>query len=105
MQIPGSVGCVVGGISTFCGVTTNAGKARIQGVEFEGNARVVGNPGGPRLNFGWSLGYLDAKFKEFIDARGIDVPLLGPGPNGAQRTLRRSIPERRSSCMRDLKRV
>ena len=54
-------------------MTTNAGKARIQGVEFEGNARVFGNPGGPRLNFGWSLGYLDAKFKKFIDARGIDV--------------------------------
>ena len=51
---------------TFCGITTNAGKARIQGVEFEGNARVFGNPGGPRLNFGWSLGYLDAKFKEFM---------------------------------------
>jgi iron complex outermembrane receptor protein len=73
MQIPGSVGCVVGGLATFCGATSNAGKSRIQGVEFEGNARVVGNPGGPRVNFGWSLGYLDAKFKEFIDARGIDV--------------------------------
>jgi iron complex outermembrane receptor protein len=73
MQIPGSVGCIVGGISTFCGVTTNAGKSRIQGVEFEGNARVIGNPGGPRVNFGWSLGYLDAKFLKFIDARGIDV--------------------------------
>jgi len=73
MQIPGSVGCIVGGISSFCGITTNAGKARIQGVEFEGYARVFGNPGGPRVNFGWSLGYLDAKFKKFIDARGIDV--------------------------------
>jgi iron complex outermembrane receptor protein len=77
MQIPGSVGCFVGTppnvVESFCGITTNAGKARIQGVEFEGNARIIGNPGGPRVNFGWSLGYLNADFKTFIDARGIDV--------------------------------
>jgi iron complex outermembrane receptor protein len=73
MQIPGSVGCFVGGVQTFCGITTNAGKARFRGVEFEGTARLFGNPGGSRLNLGWSLGYLDADFKEFIDGRGIDV--------------------------------
>jgi len=72
MQIPGSIGCIVGGLPSFCGATTNAGKARIQGVEFEGNARVFGNPGGSRVNFGWSLGYLDAKFKEYIGAGNID---------------------------------
>jgi len=72
MQIPGSIGCVVNNLPSFCGATTNAGKARIQGVEFEGNARVFGNPGGPRMNFGWSLGYLDAKFKEYIGAGNID---------------------------------
>lgn len=66
MQIPASVGCVVGGIATFCGLTSNAGKARIQGVEFEGNARLFGNPGGSRLNFSWSLGYLNGDFKEFL---------------------------------------
>ena len=66
MQIPASVGCVVNGIPNFCGLTSNAGKARIRGVEFEGNARLFGNPGGSRLNFGWSLGYLDAKFQEFL---------------------------------------
>ena len=73
MQIPGSVGCFVGGTQSFCGITTNAAKARIRGVELEGTARLFGNPGSQRLNFGWSLGYLDADFKEYIDARGIDV--------------------------------
>ena len=73
MQIPGSVGCFVGGVQSFCGITTNAARARIRGVELEGNARVFGQPGSQRLNFGWSLGYLDADFKEYIDARGIDV--------------------------------
>ena len=72
MQIPGSIGCVVGGLPSFCGATTNAAKSRIQGVEFEGDARLFGNPGASRLNFGWSLGYLDAKFKEYIGAGGVD---------------------------------
>ena len=72
MQIPGSIGCFVGGIASFCGATTNAAKARIRGVEFEGDARLFGNPGGPRLNFGWSLGYLDAKFKKYIGAGNVD---------------------------------
>ena len=76
MQIPGSIGCVIGGQPNFCGVTTNAGKARIRGVEFEGNARLFGNPGGSRLSFGWSLGYLDAKFKEYMAAVPYD-PVTG----------------------------
>ncbi len=73
LQIPGSVGCIIRGVQSFCGITTNAARARIQGVEFEGNARLFGNPGSQRLNFAWSLGYLDSKFKKYIDARGIDV--------------------------------
>jgi iron complex outermembrane receptor protein len=79
VQVPGSIGTttIVGGVSqqTFIGVTTNAGKARIKGVEFEGNliaSRNLGAPGGT-LNLSWSLGYLDAKYLSFIDARGIDV--------------------------------
>jgi len=72
MQIPASVGCIVNGISNFCGLTSNAGKARIQGVEFEGNARLFGNPGGPRMNFTWSLGYLNADFKEFLSIVAYD---------------------------------
>ena len=72
MQIPGSIGCFAGGVPSFCGATTNAAKARIRGVEFEGDARLFGNPGGSRMNFGWSLGYLDAKFKKYIGAGNVD---------------------------------
>ena len=74
VQIPGSIGAVVGGIPTFIGITTNAGKARINGVEFEGNlvARdALRN--GDALGLSWSVGYIDAKYTRFIDARGIDV--------------------------------
>ncbi|HET7708237.1 MAG TPA: TonB-dependent receptor, partial [Sphingomicrobium sp.] len=83
MQIPASQACVVGGIPNFCGVTSNAGKARIRGIEWEGNARLFGDPGGAqRLNFGWSLGYLDGKFKEFMslvayEENGTPIPLPG----------------------------
>jgi iron complex outermembrane receptor protein len=84
MQIPASVPCVTGaGVANFCGLTSNAGKARIQGVEWEGNARLLGEPGGAqRLNFGWSLGYLDGKFQEFLsvvvfEQNGTPIPLPG----------------------------
>ena len=75
VQVPGSVGVVLNGQQTFIGVTTNAARARFQGLEFEGNARVAEDLGvaGDRLNFGWSLGYLNADYLEYIDARGIDV--------------------------------
>ena len=83
MQIPVSVGCVIGGNANFCGLTSNAGKARIRGVEWEGNARLFGDPGSSqRLNFGWSLGYLDGKFQEFLSIvafqpNGTPIPLPG----------------------------
>ena len=72
VQIPTSIGCVIGGQPNFCGLTSNAGKARIRGIEFEGNARVFGNPGGSRFNVGWTLGYLDADFQEFLSFVAID---------------------------------
>jgi iron complex outermembrane receptor protein len=84
MQIPSSVPCLTaGGAANFCGLTSNAGKARIRGVEWEGNARILGQPGGSqRLNFGWSLGYLDGKFKEFVslvlfEPNGTPIPAPG----------------------------
>jgi iron complex outermembrane receptor protein len=83
MQIPASVPCIVSGIPSFCGLTSNAGKARIRGVEFEGNARVFGDPGGSRLNFAWSLGYLDAEFKEFETLLAVDENMV-PFPGGPQ---------------------
>jgi iron complex outermembrane recepter protein len=74
VQIPGSIGAVVGGVQTFIGITTNAGKARINGVEFEGNlvARDAFRDN-DALGLQWSVGYIDAKYTRFIDARGIDV--------------------------------
>ena len=75
VQVPCSIGTVVGGVPTFIGITTNAGKARFQGVELEGRwtlGRDVG-AGGDRLAVSGSLGYINADYLRFIDARGIDV--------------------------------
>jgi iron complex outermembrane recepter protein len=75
VQVPGSVGTVLNGQQTFIGITTNAGRARFQGVEFEGNAIVARDFGsqGDSLNLSWALGYLNADYLEFIDSRGLDV--------------------------------
>lgn len=72
VQIPGSVACTVtvGGVPTpsFCGVVSNAGKATFKGLEFESNARLARNlmTGGDRLNLSTAIGYIDAKYKEYI---------------------------------------
>ena len=69
VQIPGSSGCVVGGIATFCGVITNAGKARFQGVEVEATARLT-----DALTLSGAFGYIDAEFREYI------TQIAGRGP-------------------------
>ena len=61
VQIPGSVGCVSGGVQTFCGVVSNAGKARFQGFEAEATARFGGG-----FSLAGTLGYIDAKYREYI---------------------------------------
>ncbi|AXB75605.1 TonB-dependent receptor [Novosphingobium sp. P6W] len=68
VQIPGSAGCTVGGIPTFCGIITNAGKARFRGFELEANARLAQDmmAAGDRLSLSGSLGYINAKYKEYI---------------------------------------
>lgn len=68
VQIPGSVACNAGGVATFCGVISNAGKAEFKGVEFETNARLGRDflTAGDRLNLIGSLGYIDAEYKEYI---------------------------------------
>ena len=69
VQVPGSVGgSTATGVPTFVGVTTNAGKARFRGIELETNWRVAQDFGvaGDRLNLAGTLGYLDAKYLEFI---------------------------------------
>ena len=78
VQIPGSVACTIQVVvppnpvpvptPSFCGVVSNAGKARFQGLEFEGNARVAESmlSSGDRLRLAATLGYIDAEYKEYI---------------------------------------
>lgn len=65
VQVPGSVGTIVGGIPTFAGITTNAGKARINGVELEATA-VLMQDAGTRLSVTGTGGYIEAKYLEFV---------------------------------------
>ena len=67
VQIPGSVACTVSGLPSFCGVVSNAGKARMQGVEFETRANLGA------LTLSGSLGYIDAKFLKYVTNIG-NVP-------------------------------
>ncbi len=73
IQIPGSIGVDTTGdgvFDSFSGVTTNAGEATVQGIEFEGNALladdIIGT--GDSLNVNFAVGYIDAEFDEFITA-------------------------------------
>jgi iron complex outermembrane receptor protein len=68
VQIPGSAPCASATGPTFCGVTTNAGKARFQGVEVEAAAKLARDmaAAGDALTLSGSLGYIDAKFREYI---------------------------------------
>ena len=68
VQIPGSVACIVGGLPSFCGVTSNAGKATFKGVELEFNARLGESVArdGDRLNLLGAVGYIDAQFDQYI---------------------------------------
>ena len=75
VQVPASVGCIdAAGNATFCGQTTNAGKARFRGLEFEGNYAVGENlaRAGDRLNLSGTLGYLDAKYLQFLTVETVD---------------------------------
>ena len=65
VQIPGSVACTAGGISTFCGIVSNAGKARMKGFEFEGRAKLIDSDTGT-LTLSGSVGYIDAKYLSYI---------------------------------------
>ncbi|MBK6802181.1 TonB-dependent receptor [Novosphingobium sp.] len=65
VQIPGSVACNAGGVATFCGVVSNAGKARMKGFELETRAKLLQTDTGT-LTFTGSLGYIDAKYTRYI---------------------------------------
>jgi iron complex outermembrane recepter protein len=76
VQIPGSAGGVTaGGLPTFIGITTNAGKARFRGVELETNVRAGHDllGAGDRLNFAATVGFLDAKYLEFLTVVNRDI--------------------------------
>jgi iron complex outermembrane receptor protein len=76
VQVPGSIGgSTLTGLPTFVGVTTNAGKARFRGLELESNLRVAESfaTAGDRLNLAGTLGYLDAKYLEFITVLNRDA--------------------------------
>jgi iron complex outermembrane receptor protein len=82
VQVPGSAGgFTAGGVPTFIGITSNAGKARFRGVELETNWRMgndLATPG-DRLTWAGTLGYLDAKYLHFIttvnrDINGAPIP-------------------------------
>ncbi len=68
VQIPGSVACTVAGLPSFCGVTSNAGKATFKGLEFEARARLGQDVAmdGDRLTLSGALGYIDAQYKQYI---------------------------------------
>ncbi|MBC2651926.1 TonB-dependent receptor [Novosphingobium flavum] len=68
VQIPGSVACTVGNLPSFCGVVSNAGKARFKGFEAEGTARLGRDllSSGDRLNLSGSFGYIDAEYRQYI---------------------------------------
>ncbi len=71
IQVPGSIGVDNNGdgiADTFAGVTTNAGAATVQGVEFEMNALLGRNMAaqGDALTTMLTLGYIDAEYDEFI---------------------------------------
>jgi iron complex outermembrane receptor protein len=75
VQVPGSVGAVIGGVPTFVGVTTNAGKASFKGIEAEFVANLLRDAAtGTRANFTGTLGYLDAQYDRFIT----NIPGTGP---------------------------
>jgi len=73
IQVPGSIGVDTTGdgvSDTFAGVTTNAGKATVKGLEFEMNAFIAEDliSSGDALFANVALGYIDAGYDEFITA-------------------------------------
>ncbi|URW75618.1 TonB-dependent receptor [Sphingomonas donggukensis] len=75
VQVPGSIGTTINGQQTFIGVTTNAGRARINGFEAEATAVLLKGLASEtdRVTLSGTAGHLDAKYTRFIDARGLDV--------------------------------
>jgi iron complex outermembrane receptor protein len=68
VQIPGSIPTfdAAGNVTGFAGNVTNAGKAKIKGVEFEGIARVS-----DQFTLAGMASFIDAEYKEWIVANGL----------------------------------
>lgn len=68
VQIPGSIPTydAAGNINGFAGNVTNAGKAKVKGLEFEALARVT-----DQFTVQGMLGFIDAEYKEWIVANGL----------------------------------
>ncbi|MFM5908785.1 MAG: TonB-dependent receptor, partial [Novosphingobium sp.] len=66
VQIPGSVACTIAGLPNFCGVVSNAGKARLQGFELETRVKLIDGDAGTGLTFNGTLGYIDAKYRQYV---------------------------------------
>lgn len=78
IQIPGSVGVDAdndGIAESFVGITSNAGEARIRGIELELQASLAESVMTADDSFGATaaVGYIDAQFQEFINAFGQDI--------------------------------
>lgn len=91
VQIPGSIGVDTNndGINdSFVGITTNAGEARIRGIEFEGVAELARGlfSGDDALQMNWAIGYIDADFQRFINAFGVDIADTATFQNTPERT-------------------
>jgi iron complex outermembrane receptor protein len=78
VQVPSSIGVDTNndGINdTFTGATTNAAAATLKGIEFDGTAVLGENwvTAGDELSTVVSVGYIDAKYDDFIGPTGVDV--------------------------------
>ena len=101
IQIPGSVGVDTNGDGindNFTGITSNAARGRIRGVEVEGRAQLGDDllSGGDQLGATWAAGYIDTKFQQFIDAFGQNIADVATFQNTpkwtANVTLHYSVP-------------
>jgi iron complex outermembrane receptor protein len=78
VQIPGSVSLDENGdgvADTWVGITTNAASAPLDGIEWEAQALLAQDLGikGDRLDLSWAIGYIDARFEQWVDDQGQDV--------------------------------
>jgi iron complex outermembrane receptor protein len=89
VQIPGSVACTVNGAPNFCGITTNAAKASIKGIELESTAVLArGFAGaGSNVSLSGALGYIEPKYKNYIGPTGTDVAAFRQFQNTPKWTL------------------